>query len=831
MNNTNYQTQIEQNLNSRPLKQTEYEISFGTYIYPQKKFEANLTENIYNHLIQSLFPKSKPTKSRSIIYRTKADPKQAYELYLTNNNAISLHLKKTKENKRTINLPNHSARISISTEIETPHKTKSSLPAKLSFIRYKERQSYTHKDFPNWQFDFTTGYQLSNPQQSLQSLISTPPLPTTHPKYHQFEIEYKSPKPTKTQIITDTPKLLTFIATTMPQNTIPELATIFKRQPAQLMTQVVPVSVYNVHQLKENYAVTEKADGLRLFLYITETGQLITINKANQIDIPTTPPAPVPKLKHTLFDTEYISETNEFLIFDILLHNSKQTTELPFSKRYELLQSLTTELPKNTKLKTFLEPSKTKSIYDQAKLIYQPKKYPYELDGLIFTPTNKPYQINSLKWKPIDEITIDFLVVTAPSATNKQQTELTYYVLSSRRDAKRFKLNQAPQTAVPFITSTKRNTAVVPPFPNTATVKLTNNIYKPTNTTVTNLTIIECQYDEKTQQWLPYRNRSDKTELLHYHLTQTPKEFVGANGYRTAQSNWELIQNPITKDMITGKAPLPEIYYTGTNVKNSQIKNMNQFHHYVKNYLYFTYSQKAPQPLSMIEFSGGRGGDLQTVVKLSPEQLIFTDIDKPSLHNAEQKWQRLTAHKQTKTKTTFLQTDLTKDVTAQIAPHITTPISFISMQFAFHYTLSTKTAFNNMFKNMDTFLQPKGIIILTTFDGETIANLLKSNKSVAMYSNTNSTRLLFKITKDYKNSNSPFGKKITVFGETIGEHPEYVVDYKHLIDHFTKHNYKVLETAMFTHLLSKWQRKTNKTLTQPEQNFSKLNRYIVFQKL
>lgn len=841
-NNKVLLTKITKDYESRHPQSTELEISFGTYVYPQRKFEATLTHNIYTHILTQLFKTAKPTASLSAIYRLTKDPQQAYEIFFTPSHHTTLHVKRNKTDKNTYNFPAQSARVSISTETNTKLNTKtkklSSNPKKLSFFRFKDRVSYQHPSFPNWRFDFTTGYQISPSQEvTLSSLIKE--TKTTPPTFHQIEIEYMPTKTSKTTTspITQIPKLIDLITPTLlPTNPIPHLTQLFNRKlPSEVMAQVTPVSVYNVNQLKENYAVTEKADGLRLLLYFTSTGQQITINKSNQIDIPTSLPTTQTKSAtpiNTLLDTEFIESTNEFLVFDILLHDNTLTTTKPFTERYKLLQSL--KLPSNLTLKNFLTPTKTLTIYDQAKKVYQPKKYKYELDGLIFTPTNKSYETSSLKWKPIDEITIDFLITIAPDST-PVKTTLNYYIVAQKHRAIKQHLKIPPQTEVPFVNKTKNFIPVAPSFNNTATIKLTSkNIYKPTNTVIEPLTIIECQYDQATKQWLPYRNRHDKTEQMRYNLSLSPPDFIGPNGIRTAESNWELIQNPITLPMITGKEPLPEIYYTGTDVKDSQIKNMNAFHHYVKNYLYFTFAKRSPTPLTILELSGGRGGDLPTIAKLKPAKLIFTDFDTPSLQAAEKKWERLTAPHTPPS--VFLETDLRSDVTKILEPHMPSPskqVSFISIQFAFHYMWESKKYFDHIFNTIDTFLQPKGIFILTTFDGETISRLLTSNKTMALYSNTNSTRLLFKITRNNssnKTTSQPFGKKITVYGETIGEHPEYLVDFDYLVKHFTTNNYRVLETSMFTKLLPKWQKKTNRTLTKPEFNFSKLNRYIVFQK-
>lgn len=845
---------IENDYNNRNKKTTELEISFGNYIYPQKKFEASLTHNQYQKIFDTLKPNLKTqTEQKSVIYRLQKDPSQAYEIFFTPKFEITMHVKRDKTDKNTYNIPSKSARVSISNEKNTKLKTATN-PTNLTFFRYKNRNSYTSKDklYKNWRLDFTTGYQFQpETNKNLNQLIEE--TKTTHPTFYQIEIEYIPSSNSTNKPITSIEKIInSIVPTILPENPIPQLTNIFKKRTvSELMTQVTPVSIQNVNQLKTGYAVTEKADGLRLFLYFTSNSQQVTINKANQIDTPLTPTKnAVTTIKNTLLDTEYITALDKFLVFDILLNDNQDTTQLKFDERYEILKKL--KLPKNAEVKKFLQPTKTLSIYNQAKKIYQPKKYPYELDGLIFTPTDKPYNVSSLKWKPIDEITVDFLITIATAtnsnknnkSTNKTTNKtkniiLKYYIVANKHQAKKQHLKIPSIKEVPFINRTKKFIPVEPPFTNTATIQVIkptkttpHSIYKPTNTIIENLTIVECQYDQKTEQWIPYRNRPDKTEQMLQSLNNTPPDFMGPNGYRTAESNWQLIQNPITVKMITGEEKLPEIYYTGTEVKNSQIKNMNAFHHYVKNYLYFTFSKRAPKPLHMLELSGGRGGDLPTIAKLKPATLVFTDFDEPSLIQAKGKWERLT--KPNTPPSEFIKLDLRENNIDKLEKVIKSDVSMVSSQFAFHYMWETKKSFTNIFNLINTFLQKNGIFIMTTFDGETVKKLLSSNKSMALYSNTNANRLLFKIDKKYSNKNNnsnPFGKKIDVFGETIGEHPEYLVDYNYLIEHFTKNGYKLLETSMFTKILPRWEKKTGRTLTEPEKNFSSLNRYAVFQKL
>ena len=182
--NSSLQTKIENDYDSRDNKmQTELELSFGIYTYPHRKFEASIPENIYNELQKTLLKTLKTPKSssatKSIIYSKTSDPKQQYELFINDKNDVTLHLKRDKTDKNKYDIQEASARVSIATEITKQIKTKSDknsnplMTKNLSFIRYKDRQSYVYKEYPNWQFDFTTGFQsVPNKKQTITSLIT-----------------------------------------------------------------------------------------------------------------------------------------------------------------------------------------------------------------------------------------------------------------------------------------------------------------------------------------------------------------------------------------------------------------------------------------------------------------------------------------------------------------------------------------------------------------------------------------------------------------------------------------------------------------------------------
>ena len=191
----------------------------------------------------------------------------------------------------------------------------------------------------------------------------------------------------------------------------------------------------------ENYAVTEKADGLRFLLYINNEGKAFLIETSNKqvrgCNITTT-------LKNCLLDGELVlcqdrllnNSKDLFAIFDMYYYDNKKITHLP------LLDDNSVEYRYNY-MNKFIESSSNFNSHDiivkkqltsndilkNCDEILNKETYDYHIDGLIFTPTkipvlgayaNKPVEVHNinslswdkvLKWKPPAENTIDFIVI------------------------------------------------------------------------------------------------------------------------------------------------------------------------------------------------------------------------------------------------------------------------------------------------------------------------------------------------------------------------------------------------------------------------------------
>lgn len=170
-----------------------------------------------------------------------------------------------------------------------------------------------------------------------------------------------------------------------------------------------PVSIERVHLpllRKQPYVVCEKTDGTRYFLACVtfeEKKFTIFVNRAFDMFIVS---LPVPR--NTLIDGEMVN--GKFMIFDAVIVNGTDLRALDYISRLKAAEAVTRGPP--TKLRLVMKKmwplSGFKQLTDQ--------KFEYDTDGYIFTPVNEPIRMEThetmFKWKPLDRITVDFMVIS-----------------------------------------------------------------------------------------------------------------------------------------------------------------------------------------------------------------------------------------------------------------------------------------------------------------------------------------------------------------------------------------------------------------------------------
>lgn len=382
------------------------------------------------------------------------------------------------------------------------------------------------------------------------------------------------------------------------------------------MHLVEPGKAYCVTSVLENYAVTEKADGERMLMYIDNLGDAYLINNV-----------PLPKytgLKctskeyyNTLLDGEYVEnehlydkeETKDlFAVFDIYFVNGENVSSLPLigydkkKGRFDWIQQVCHSSRWNDSRSMISLRAKThyagnmQEMFKHCATILtnaEQKKTWYPIDGLIFTPTRLPvlgYYPDTkvefsygmrwdrvFKWKPAELNTIDFLArkgARIPGPDGKlyqefvlqtgfnvdQMMNMTVYdglkLLYNDTHRKQLHYGEGEYVPHPFrpFSYYQDNVHIAHiPLDNAGHAKADNG------DVLKDDIIVEFAYDvtdkrSVSYRWKPLRVRDDKTRLYRKISENGTKNLSKtANDASTATNVWRSIHNPVTRDMIEGK--------------------------------------------------------------------------------------------------------------------------------------------------------------------------------------------------------------------------------------------------------------------------------------
>jgi SAM-dependent methyltransferase len=819
----------------------EYELHIGRYDPHTYRYSSLISKESFNKILglTKLFDAKKTDYTISKVENCVDRDIRAVTTYYEGNNNSAFNKsafsnkEPTFEKKKTINtffLEGTAIKISIATE-DPATETK----IKKGKYRLKRRISKYSKD-GLWRFDFTYVYFDLN--------TNTPNITNREPSY-SLEIEYIHPTkknaPDPQKYLKSLKDILPHILENIPEVKQPLNMRIinkvlkkfnqdYKNPKDRLqnqdittvnmnggfMNQVVPLEQSSFQYIVTNHAVTEKADGERYFLYIDDDGKCYQIAKSKEvIDLEVTH-----KMKNALLDCEYIPSLKKYMAFDVLIHGDKDVSREPLATRvkdiakYNLSSKATIIIQEK---KQHIPTEKT-TVFDLSKKVYK-AKYPYELDGLIYTPVDKGYFNKVYKWKPQKMNTVDFLFRETPM--NKDEyfvfSSISQYVFKQRH----FKLDDTYKKLFPEYVE-KIQHRKLKFFPYYFSSQHSDKVVKKSDLTKTEQkllkdnVILECALDTKLKIWIPERARDDKTDI--YLQSKKEGQFRGPNGWGVAESTLKLITDPITEKMILNgvyNSKLVNYYQQGED--SNHLRLIKKYHNHIKAYLYKKYIKGG----SIIEIAGGRGGDLFKLNHSKVDFLLLTDLSQDALDEAKKRYKKMKTKMEVKIMQGDFNNDLVDKIKSQIEPR--TEVDNIACQFAFHYFLKNKSTLENVFRNINTFLKKGGYFIFTTFDGKEINNKVK-NGNMELKKND---KTIVRIKKKY-NSNTlqNLGQEVDVYVESIGNHPEYLVNYEYIMKYFTDNGYKIIESELFSKKFNEL-----KELNNVDKKFSGLNRYNVLEKL
>lgn len=439
----------------------------------------------------------------------------------------------------------------------------------------------------------------------------------------------------------------------------PKPATLEKHNLASIKESYgITVSIF------ENYAVTEKADGLRFLLYINNEAKAFLIETSSKqvrgCNITTT-------VKNCLLDGELVlchdrlsnNSKDLFAIFDIYYYDNRKITQLPLlddsdESRYNYMKKFVESISNSSSHNIIVKQQLTSDniLKNCDEILSNKELYDYHIDGLIFTPTkipvlgayaNKPVEVDNinslswnkvLKWKPPDENTIDFIVIEQGKhkleSDGKVYKEYSLNVVFNSMDMEpisivngiQYMLNTKHRIFDKNVYSLRQLT--IDDIPQSVYIEAVNNkCFTSKNEEILNNSVVEFSYDNTSilisnkKRWKPLRIRHDKNKIYNFGKGELNKT---ANGYFVAMNIWRSITNEVSTDMICGKQDLNvniKTYLTGLDVyykrsissHNLISSKMNQFHnHIVKANLYKVSEDTGNK--SLLELACGQASDL-----------------------------------------------------------------------------------------------------------------------------------------------------------------------------------------------------------------------------
>ena len=702
-----------------------------------------------------------------------------------------------------------------------------------------------------------------------------------------------------------------------------------------------------------DFCVTDKADGDRKMLFISRNSKIyfVTSNMNIQYTGAICRDADLLGLlidgEHILYDKkkQYI---NLYAAFDIYFVSGKPVRLLPFVSdtgryRYQLLQDKIKKLNESIEYQTkeqlqieskrFAVSSDEVSIQECCDHLFTSMStYRYNTDGLIFTSKSlgvgkeddgdkvKNYKYtwkHSFKWKPPEYNTVDFLIKIKKTFGNKDEIKNIFY--PETQAVEQFKILNLyvgwddtthgimnPQDVlfrgdIPTLHSERKGLTpqlFVPSSPydenaHTTYLPLKNengiqNMFTEEDEAIETDTIVEFKYEfneNALMRWKPLRVRYDKT--AEYKNTNS----IFGNAYHVANSNWQTIHNPITKEMLIDKELVltmddiddKDVYYNKASGPSKTV-NLRDFHNiYVKKILIDTVS--GPNK-NLIDFAVGKAGDLQKWIHSKTAFVLGIDISKDNIHNKKDgACARYIGVKQKNKQipdAIFIQGDSSKLILQSLTndshflvedPEEDKKTKFAlkqvlgigksdekygkylskqfgvankmfdvaSIQFAIHYMFENKFTLHNFLKNVSDLVKPGGYFTGTCYDGSKIFRLLEDVEENDSKDIFVGSKKIWSVIKKYDNSvfSETLGLKIGVYQETINKvFDEYLVDFKYLIELLQQYGFRLdspVETippiGEFNSLYKKMRAVDEKiTMTDEECQISFLNNYFIFKK-
>lgn len=665
---------------------------------------------------------------------------------------------------------------------------------------------------------------------------------------------------------------------------------------------------YGSISILKNYVVTEKADGERVLIYINAEGKVFLIRSSLKVE--ETGIKAKKEAFNSLIDGEYINcnkrrdgiKKNLLASFDIYYQNNENLTSLPLigensrnDKMIKIIQYLDTsksDIDFIVKIHRYSD----KILNDCKDILNNPEKFPYEIDGLIFTPAKLALysfypslpvpitQNNSwdrlFKWKPVEQNTIDFLVkfigdvrkngilykkiglyvgdnpISSTEISINEGLKLRYDRKYSKKQYELQKEGYIPVLFRPKIYYVNDMEYTYLNFNDKGEIRAENN------DKIDDETIVEFRFDIDDKLWKPIRVREDKTKIFKRgEFSKT------ANSLLVAVNVWRSINNPISREMITGmidyknihdfdeakKLDADDIYYSRSIPRRTLLSyNMITFHNIGVNDMLFSKVKKGG---SILELACGQASDLHRWLNAGFKFVLGVDIVKDNIYNARSgAYSRVIKEYGKSFKTRGLEQFKFPDIAFAVGDcsldlrsgeagidedskkllriimkkdnkkfdeHYkyifgkgADKFDAVTCLFAIHYFFENKKKLEGFLNNVSSNLKNGGLFMATFMDGGSVEKAINDAGGKMVEGRKifdDGSIPIWAIIKRFNNDDDNYNRKVDIFIENTQRLiPEYLVNYEFLVKKALEFDLELVDSELYSKTFEKFKLNVNK---------------------
>ena len=647
----------------------------------------------------------------------------------------------------------------------------------------------------------------------------------------------------------------------------------FKRLGSNTIEMSRPMFFKQVLPVIDTFYMTDKMDGIRAMLVIDECYRrsghrriyLGSDIKAVSDQVYTIASFKKPsnsktiEVDHTVLDVEMMIDSKDnktFHCFDVIAFESKRVSNSPFKDRLAKFDSVKTLMEKYElgTVKEFVKLTKTE-FATQIKDFYK-KKRSYHIDGLIFTPEgmyhkdaaktkknkydrvfNTDYSSTvSFKWKPLDQLTIDFYLMDHPTKKNA-------YILCSGIDSRTF-----AQLQMKFFDGYK-----APESPNAHKyfpIQFEpydgefDNVWTPTKEEHA-LCIDECKSLTGQVGEFTFADKNgllDKPKLIRLRTDRMQDiakgEYFG-NALRYAELIWHSVNYPLTIEAMCNPTDIG--YFA--NDDNDLYRAQRNFNSFVKTYLMETYLYpKTSEKARLMDIACGKGQDIARAIDIGFEEIIALDKDVDAIYELlERKYNLRVKRKGAAANIHVKQLDL-EDSSEDIIKSLKIQAGSVdaaNCSFAIHYICHSAAPgkidpLTEFAKMTCHYLKSGARIMLTAFNGKDVFNALAGKDE---WSLKEKGHVKYSIKRDFSSEtltakDQPISVLLPFSGGNY--YTEFLVNYDNLQDVFEKNGFRLVKTDGFGSLLKAYKKANAKgyaLLSREDQEYVSLYGYLIFEKM